>query len=122
MTNRGHSQTLAKVQESLKLCNLGYIDLYLLHSPIGGSKVREECWRACLDAREKGWVRSVGVSNWSERHIKELEDLGLELPVLNQIDVHPFTTRTQLVEYCQERGIIVEVSLAIKMDAPDHPS
>lgn len=43
----------------------GYVDLYLIHAPYGGKENRLEEWRAMRDAWKKGWIRSLGVSNYS---------------------------------------------------------
>ena len=50
-------------------CGLGYIDLYLLHSPYGGEAKRLECWRAVEDAIAEGEVKSGGVSNFGIKHV-----------------------------------------------------
>lgn len=61
-TNVSRLDTVDKIKKSLKTSTLSYIDLYLLHSPIGGKAVREECWKGCMDAKEYGWVKSIGES------------------------------------------------------------
>lgn len=64
---------------------MDYIDLYLLHSPIGGPERRRECWRAVCDAKKEGKIRSIGVSNFGVKHLEEMIGGGVELPVLNQV-------------------------------------
>ena len=59
--------------------------MYLLHSAIGGPKKRAESWRAILEAKKDGFVRSVGVSNFGVRHLQEMVDATVELPVINQV-------------------------------------
>lgn len=73
------------IDKSLEACGLGYIDLYLLHSAIGGPEKRKECWRAVCDAKKQGKIKSIGVSNFGIRHLEELLEQGVELPVLNQV-------------------------------------
>ena len=51
------------------MSGLGYVDLYLLHSPYGGAEKRRECWRAVVDAVGEGEVRVGGVSNFGVRHV-----------------------------------------------------
>jgi diketogulonate reductase-like aldo/keto reductase len=53
----------------VKKSGLGYVDLYLLHSPIGGTRKRLDCWKAVGDAIEEGEVRAGGVSNFGVRHV-----------------------------------------------------
>ncbi|OCH94827.1 Aldo/keto reductase [Obba rivulosa] len=106
--NSGYAATKVSIEKSIQACGLGYIDLYLLHSPIGGPKMRSESWRAVLEAKQEGIFRSVGVSNFGVRHLKEMIDAGVELPALNQVDLHPFMTRTDIVSLCKEYGIALE--------------
>jgi diketogulonate reductase-like aldo/keto reductase len=68
-TNIGYDATRRAVKESIKKSGLGYIDLYLLHSPYGGRSRRLECWRAVEDAIEEGEVRAGGVSNFGVKHV-----------------------------------------------------
>ncbi|KAJ9128318.1 hypothetical protein QFC24_000611 [Naganishia onofrii] len=117
-TNVSRLDTVDKIKKSLKTSTLSYIDLYLLHSPIGGKGVREECWKGCMDAKEYGWVKSIGVSNYGVAHIQEFVDARkgtsaaaakkLELPVLNQVDLHPFMRRQAIVDICEKNEIILE--------------
>lgn len=114
--NHGYDAAKRSIAQSLDRCGLGYIDLYLVHSPYGGKQRRRESWTAIQEAKEHGLVRSVGVSNYGQRHIEEL--LASEpkyRPVINQCDLHPFMARPQLVEWCRSKGIEMEVSLAGKM-------
>jgi hypothetical protein len=64
---------------------LGYIDLYLIHGPIGGPEARRESWRAICDAQKEGTLKSIGISTFGVRHMEEIVDLGLPLPVINQV-------------------------------------
>jgi len=107
-TNSGYAASKAAIAKSLNTCGLGYIDLYLIHSPIGGPQKRAESWKAVLEAKKEGKVRSVGVSNYGVRHLQEMIDAGVELPVINQVDLHPFMTRTDIVSICRQHGIALE--------------
>ncbi|KIY65012.1 aldo-keto reductase [Cylindrobasidium torrendii FP15055 ss-10] len=116
--NVSHEATLASIKKSLDLCGLEYLDLYLIHGPWGGRTIRRACWRALCEARDQGLIRTAGVSTFGLRHLKEIiEGAGgtdgtdsepLEVPVVHQIDLHPFQTRTAIVEYCKEQGITLE--------------
>jgi diketogulonate reductase-like aldo/keto reductase len=50
------------IRSSLKRAGETYFDLYLMHSAIGGPKVRKEVWKALCDAKKEGWLHSIGVS------------------------------------------------------------
>ncbi|KAK7690955.1 hypothetical protein QCA50_006058 [Cerrena zonata] len=106
--NSSYNATKAAIDKSLKACGLEYIDLYLLHSPIGGPEKRRECWRAVCDAKKEGKVKSVGVSNFGVKHLQEMIGGGVELPVLNQVELNPFNTRTDIVELCKLHDIALE--------------
>ncbi|KAJ6468297.1 Aldo/keto reductase [Mycena sanguinolenta] len=106
--NRGYKDTLKAIKYSLDQCGLGYIDLYLIHGPIGGPEARKECWRAICDSQKEGHLKSIGVSCFGIRHLQELLATGLATPAVNQIDLHPFMTRTALVKFCQDHKIALE--------------
>lgn len=89
---------------------LGYIDLLLLHSPMGGSTARREAWRALQEAVESGKVKSIGISSWGKHHIDNLYEWdGFKIePAVNQIEVHPWCMRQELTDYCKSKGIQIE--------------
>jgi len=85
-TNRGFEAAKKSIRLSLELCGLGYIDIYLLHSPLGGPRLRKESWRAATDAQAKGLVKTIGVSNYGLEHLRELAaDEHAVVPALNQV-------------------------------------
>ncbi|KAI7285501.1 Aldo/keto reductase, partial [Hortaea werneckii] len=93
-SNGTYDRARASIKKSVKECGLGYIDLFLLHSPYGGKQARLESWRAVEDAIQDGEVRIGGVSNFGEKHITELlthPTLRIK-PAVNQIELHPFNT------------------------------
>ncbi|EIW77499.1 Aldo keto reductase [Coniophora puteana RWD-64-598 SS2] len=85
-----------------------YYDLFLLHSPHGGKEKRLKGWRGLLEAKRKGLVRSVGVSNYGPKHIEEIREAGLELPAVNQVELHPLDQQKPIVEYCKKHNILVQ--------------
>ena len=60
------------IKESLEVCGLGYIDLFLLHSPYGGKQARSISWEAVEDAITDGEVRMGGVSNFGVKHVSKV--------------------------------------------------
>ncbi|EFX06537.1 aldo-keto reductase [Grosmannia clavigera kw1407] len=96
------------ITESVTVCGLGYIDLFLLHSPYGGTEARQTSWQAVEDAIDAGEVRSGGVSNYGTKHIDELTAVARIPPVVNQIEVHPFNTRADIRNACAKHDIIIE--------------
>ena len=66
---RSYEAVRESIRESVRECGLGYIDLFLLHSPYGGKEARLNSWRALEDAVLEGEVRIPGVSNYGEKHV-----------------------------------------------------
>ncbi|KAK9354533.1 NADP-dependent oxidoreductase domain-containing protein [Lipomyces doorenjongii] len=107
-TDHGYNNTKKAINWSLRQCDLGYIDLYLVHSPYPGRQLRKETWKAMEEAVQEGKVRSIGVSNYGIKHLNEMDSYATVKPAVNQLEVHPFLTRKELVDYCQAHDIVVE--------------
>lgn len=108
-SNTGYDTARASIKDSLRSSGLDYIDLFLVHTPYGGREKRLASWRAIEDAIADKEVRAGGVSNYGIRHLKELLDTNPRvMPVVNQIEVHPFNTRSEITQFCQENNIVVE--------------
>ncbi|KAH7027478.1 aldo-keto reductase family 1 member E1 [Microdochium trichocladiopsis] len=104
-----YDEVRRSITRSVEACGLGYIDLFLLHSPHGGPTARLESWRAVEDAIAAGEVRSGGVSNYGVKHIQELMSANPKiLPSVNQIEVHPFNTQASIRKVCFDFNIVVE--------------
>lgn len=57
------------IRKSVDACGLGYVDLFLLHSPYGGKEARLTSWKAVEDAIDEGEVKMGGVSNYGTQHV-----------------------------------------------------
>ena len=103
-------QTLNAVTESLALMKLESIDLYLIHNPRSGPTGRQQAWLGLQDALREKKVRSIGVSNFTPRHIQSLmaSDGVTVKPSVNQIEFHPWNQQKAIVEYCKREGIAVQ--------------
>ncbi len=99
-----YEETLEECEHSLQRLGLNYVDLYLIHSPHGGSQRLNE-WRALLELKKAGKARSIGVSNYSQIHLGEIETSGLPMPEVNQIELHPWSQKTDLIQYMRNRSI-----------------
>jgi diketogulonate reductase-like aldo/keto reductase len=107
------------IENSLTETGFDYIDLYLLHSPYGGREGRIGAWKALVEGVEAGKIRSIGVSNFGVHHLEELETYiqatdekegkgkGGVLSV-NQIELHPWLARKDIVDWCTKKGVILE--------------
>ena len=96
--------TMKSFEKSLINLNLDYVDLYLIHSPHAKEK-RIEQWETLLTLQEIGKATNIGVSNWGINHLEELVQKGLPLPSANQIEIHPWSQKPELVSYLKEKGI-----------------
>lgn len=85
--NNGYESVKKSIQTSLNECGLGYIDLYLIHGPIGGPQARKESWQAVCDAHKEGKLKSIGISTFGVRHMQEIVDANAPLPVVHQVRV-----------------------------------
>ncbi|KKY30358.1 putative aldo-keto reductase family 1 member e1 [Diaporthe ampelina] len=118
-----YDQVRRSIKQSVDVSGLGYVDLFLLHSPYGGKEARLTSWRAVEDAVEAGEVKMAGVSNFGVRHIEELIASNPKVhPVINQIEVHPFNTQIPIRETCAKHNIKVEayapLARAMRMKHP----
>ncbi|RQR34424.1 aldo/keto reductase [Burkholderia sp. Bp9143] len=97
-------QTVTAFHESLVKLGLEYVDLYLIHSPHAGSE-RVAQWQALVRLKESSKARSIGVSNFNEAHLEELKTVGLPAPEANQIELHPWSQKPDLVAYMRQNNI-----------------
>ncbi len=84
------------------------MDLYLIHWPVPSQDLYVETWRALQAIKASGRARSIGVSNFATHHIDRLIADGGELPVLNQVELHPWLPQAELRAYDAEHGILTE--------------
>ncbi|KAI0661170.1 Aldo/keto reductase [Cubamyces menziesii] len=117
----GYESTLSTVKASLSDLGLDYIDLYLIHDAGSGQELRLATYRALLEAKALGEIRSVGVSNYGVKHLEELQQAGLPPPAVNQIELHPLCQQRPIVDYCREHGIVVQAYCPIIRGRTDHP-
>lgn len=115
-TREGAAQT---VDDSLKRMGVEYLDMVLIHAPkpwpelfAGTSKTyfeeNLEVWQAMTDAYRAGKVRAIGVSNFEIQDIQNLLDHAEIKPMVNQIRAHIGHTPTEVIDFCQRNGILVE--------------
>ena len=118
--DQGYESTLKACEESLRLLRTEYIDLYLVHWPVTG--LRGKTWEAFIKLYEQGKCRAIGVCNYTIRHLNELLANTPLIPMVNQIEIHPFLYRKELIDYCMARNIAVEayspLCKARRMDDP----
>jgi len=101
--HHGYDECLQAFDASLKKLDIGYVDLYLIHTPTPGKNI--DSYKALLKLKEEGVLRSVGVSNFGIHHLKEMEKVRLPTPAVNQIELNSFWRLDDIVNYCTEKGI-----------------
>jgi len=107
--------------------NLTHLDLFLIHAPFffkaGCNASLSEAWATMESLVDQGLTRFIGVSNYRVEDIKSFLPGARIKPVTNQIEYHPYLQQPELIAYCKEHGIMIEVfsgltSLHNKNDGP----
>jgi len=104
--HQGYDEAIEACEKSLARLGCDYIDLYLIHWPLKDK--RNESWQALIELQKKDLCRSIGVSNFTIEHLKELEDKFGVIPAANQVEFHPYHYQKDLLEYCNSKNIIIE--------------
>ncbi len=94
------------IEESLARLRVDYIDLYLVHHPMEDKKETKRVWRMLEGYAGLSIIRSIGVSNFSEKQLEKLLKKAEVLPVVNQIESHPGHWNHSLIEFCQANNIL----------------
>ncbi|MGH7832508.1 MAG: aldo/keto reductase [Candidatus Binatia bacterium] len=103
--NSDHGNPERALDTSLRKLKLDYVDLYLIHYPV---RERGQSWRALEALRAKDKARSIGVSNFTIKHLTELLADTNTVPAVNQVELHPYLYQRELVDFCVAKGIVIE--------------
>ena len=106
--DHGYDDAIASVHGSLERLGLEYLDLHLIHWPNPSRDQYVDAWRALVDLREQGLVRSIGVSNFTERHLERVIEATGVTPAVNQIELHPYFPQAEMREVNRRLGIRTE--------------
>jgi methylglyoxal/glyoxal reductase len=104
--DQGYDPTLKAFDESLEKLDTDFIDLYLIHWPVKGKY--KETWRALEEIYNQGRARAIGVSNFLIHHLDDLLQSAKIIPMVNQVEFHPFVVQQDLLDYCKAHKIQFE--------------
>jgi diketogulonate reductase-like aldo/keto reductase len=111
--DHGYEQALAAYDASLERLGMDYADLYLVHWPVEGTS--KDTYRALETLYNEGRVRAIGVSNFLVHHLEDLlADVSI-VPMLNQVEFHPWLQQPDLQALCREQNIRLEAWRPIMM-------
>lgn len=100
------AEAIVTVEESLYRAQLDHYDLYLIHWPNPAQGLYVEAWQALIEARRRGLIRSIGVSNFLPAHIEKIiSETGVK-PVVNQIELHPRFPQAEQLAFDKVHGIV----------------
>src|SRR5262245_31696156 len=103
-----HDQAIGSVEESLRTLGFEYVDRVLIHWPNPSVGKYVEAWRALVELRKRGLVRSIGVSNFTEQHLADIIDDTGVTPAVNQVEVHPYLPQQEMLRVHADLGIRTE--------------
>ena len=116
--HKSYAAAATSIDESLMKLGLDYIDLMLIHSPQPWEEVNQsdnryiegnrQVWKALEDALGAGKLRSIGISNFLIEDVENLWPAAEIKPMVNQVLCHISNTPLELIQYCQNKGIVVE--------------
>jgi len=105
---QGHAEAKTAFRESLAKMGRDEVDLLLIHWPCPGKDLYVDTWKALIELRDDGRVKSIGVSNFMPEHIDRLIAETGVTPAVNQIQVHPMWQQRKVREYNRDKGIVTQ--------------
>jgi len=88
--------------KALQELSTEYLDIYLIHWP-DRARPLEEMLKSMEQLKKQGKIRQVGVSNFTEHHLQDAYDAGIEID-WNQIEVHPLLSQKRLIDFASAHG------------------
>lgn len=106
--HHAYDDAIRSVQESLQRLQVDYLDLHLIHWPNPSVGKYLQAWQALIDLRERGLIRSIGVSNFTQAHLGHIIDETGVVPAVNQIELHPRFPQEHMRAVDTDLGIITQ--------------
>lgn len=104
--DQGYDSTLKAFDTSLAKLKTDYLDLYLIHWPVKGKY--KETWRALETLYADGRVKAIGVSNFLQHHLEDLFQTAAVIPMVDQLEFHPYLVQQPLLDFCQQQQVQYE--------------
>ncbi|MGD8778485.1 MAG: aldo/keto reductase [Ignavibacteria bacterium] len=105
-SDQGYDSTLKAFDITMKKFGFDYLDLYLIHWPVK-SKYKDT-WKAFESIYKEGRVKAIGISNFLEHQIEDLLQAAEIVPMVNQMEFHPYLVQQDLIDYCYSKNIRYE--------------
>lgn len=106
--DHGYDNAKKALHESLSKLNVDYVDMLLIHWPLPKKNQFVDTWKALIDAKESGKVKSIGVSNFNPEHIQRLIDETGVPPVIDQVEAHPSFQQKSLRESLASMNVLMQ--------------
>lgn len=106
--DHARAKAVASVKSSLKAMKVDYLDMVLIHWPNPSVGLYREAWEALVEVRERGLVRTIGTSNFTQAHLADIVEATGVTPAVNQIELHPYFPQQQMRAVHERLGIRTE--------------
>ena len=103
-----YDEAVTSIEGSLRRMQVDYLDLAFIHWPNPSVGLYRQAWQALVDVRERGLVRSIGVSNFTEQFLSDVVTSTGVVPAVNQIELHPYFPQAGMRAVHEELGIVTE--------------
>ncbi|KAH0815938.1 hypothetical protein MTP99_018887 [Tenebrio molitor] len=125
------------IKTTLSNLQLKYLDLYLIHWPLGYKEKEElfptgedgkiqfsdvdyvDTWKEMEQLVQKGLTKSIGLSNFNKRQIERILSVATIKPVTNQVECHPYLNQRKLIDFCKSKDITI--TGYSPLGSPDRP-
>ena len=106
--DQGYDSTLKAFDITMANLQLEYLDLYLIHWPMPKNRDYIATWKAMERLYREGRIRAIGVSNFEPEWIQDIIDECEIVPMVNQVECHPYFQQEKLRAYCREKKVHVQ--------------